>query len=457
MGSFVYILFGSAKDLTIGPTAIMCMMTGQYTVFGGATYAVLLSLFSGILQLVLDLPIILYGGTTPRCKTLFHIASRWTDTILGISCIIVLLTMRYFRDARLAESSFGLSRASLRAVNGAWWTIVTARNVLVVLFCGGMAAILDAQDRHPFSLTGNVQGGLPEFRVPNFTYTYHDSGTNTTVTKYFGEIISDLHVGAVVISLLSILESVAIAKAFAKGKRVNATQEMFALGCCNIAGSFVQAFPATGSFSRTAINNASGVRTPMGGLFTGGIVLAALAFLSPYFSYIPKATLASIIITSVIFMVHVEDVRVMWRTSKSDLIPFSFTFFGSFFFGLEYGIMMGVVIAILLLLHHNARPTVTVSSVKACGTSSYVSCRIDRSILFPSALYVTGKIGRRLREEVQKCREKNTLVVIDGSHLPHVDYTTCVVRLNRTLKVGLCSQPIPHATSDSVVLAFLSN
>lgn len=74
----------------------------------------------------------------------------------------------------------------------------------------------------------------------------------------------------------------------AKGKRINATQEMLALGFCNIAGSFVQAFPATGSFSRTAINNTSGVRTPLGGLFTGGIVLAALAFLSPYFYFIPK-------------------------------------------------------------------------------------------------------------------------------------------------------------------------
>lgn len=53
MGSFIYILFGSAKDLTIGPTAIMCIMTGQYTKFGGATYAVLLTVLSGCLQLVL--------------------------------------------------------------------------------------------------------------------------------------------------------------------------------------------------------------------------------------------------------------------------------------------------------------------------------------------------------------------------------------------------------------------
>lgn len=53
MGSFVYIIVGSAKDLTIGPTAIMCIMTSQYTKFGGTTYAVLLALLSGIVQLLL--------------------------------------------------------------------------------------------------------------------------------------------------------------------------------------------------------------------------------------------------------------------------------------------------------------------------------------------------------------------------------------------------------------------
>jgi len=62
----------------------------------------------------------------------------------------------------------------------------------------------------------------------------------------------------------SLLVSVA-----AKGKSVDATQEFFALGICNILGSFVRSFPTAGSFSRTAVNSASGVKTPLGGLLTG--------------------------------------------------------------------------------------------------------------------------------------------------------------------------------------------
>jgi sodium-independent sulfate anion transporter 11 len=91
---------------------------------------------------------------------------------------------------------------------------------------------------------------------------------------------------------------------------------MIALGACNILGSFVSSMPTTGSFSRTAVNSASGVRTPFGGLYTGALVIMALAVLMPYCAYIPKASLAAVIITAVIFSVEYEVVRPMWR-SKS--------------------------------------------------------------------------------------------------------------------------------------------
>ncbi|XP_003740509.1 sodium-independent sulfate anion transporter [Galendromus occidentalis] len=467
MGSFVYIFVGSAKDLTIGPTAIMCIMTSQYTKFGGPTYAVLLALLSGVVQLLLGLlnlgfiidfisGSVISAFTSAGALTIAstqlkgltgipinseHLIDvlrqlvansykiKWNDTILGTICIVVLLALRYFRNRRVNVDTSRLPKFLSKVVNTVWFTVVTARNVIVVLICGGLAAVLDARGRRPFALTDDVKGGLPPLRLPDFTFTYNDTKTNSTTTLTFPEIVADLNMGIVVIALLSILESIAIAKAFSKGKRLNATQEMVALGCCNIAGSFVSAFPATGSFSRSAINNSSGVRTPMGGLFTGLVVLSALAFFSPYFKFIPKATLAAIIITSVIFMIHYEDVGIIWRTSRIDMAPYLFTFFGSFIFGLEYGIMMGVVVAVILLLHHSARPNVTVSTVKT-ENSSYVSCRIDRTVLFPSALYVTGKIGRKIREEVSRIGQETTLVLVDGSRLSRVDYTTCMAFKN---------------------------
>jgi len=102
----------------------------------------------------------------------------------------------------------------------------------------------------------------------------------------------------------------------AKGKIVDASQEMIALGVSNILSSFFSSMPITGSFTRTAINNASGVKTPLGGAVTGAIVIMTLAFLTSTFAYIPKATLAAIIIAAMFFMVEYETIGETWRAKS---------------------------------------------------------------------------------------------------------------------------------------------
>ena len=104
----------------------------------------------------------------------------------------------------------------------------------------------------------------------------------------------------------------------AGGKTVDASQEMVALGICNVFGAFVSSMPTTGSFSRTAVNSSSGVKTPLGGLYTGALVLLCLGVLMPYCAFIPKATLSAVIMTAVIFSVEYEVVLPIWKSkSKS--------------------------------------------------------------------------------------------------------------------------------------------
>lgn len=78
---------------------------------------------------------------------------------------------------------------------------------------------------------------------------------------------------------------------------------MITLGLCNIFGSFVQSMPTCGAFTRSAVSAASGVKTPMVGLYSGTMTLLALSLLTPYFYFIPKATLASVLICAVVYMV----------------------------------------------------------------------------------------------------------------------------------------------------------
>merc|ERR1711894_467810 len=190
------------------------------------------------------------------------------------------------------------------------WVISTARNAVVVVVCALMAYGFDPvlpdgdsnlsasnldhmEDTHKmtvthtttFILTGNIQRGLPALQAPPFSTNVTD-GHGVFHYTPFSEMVGNLGSAIIILPLIIILENVAIAKAFAGGKPVDANQEMIALGLCNLAGSFVQSMPTTGSFSRTAVNCASGVKTPGGGIWTGALVIFALALLMPLCAYI---------------------------------------------------------------------------------------------------------------------------------------------------------------------------
>lgn len=95
---------------------------------------------------------------------------------------------------------------------------------------------------------------------------------------------------------------------------------MLALGMSNIFGSFVRSMPVTGSFTRTAVNNASGVQTCFGNFVTGGIVILALAFLTKTFYYIPKATLAAVVICAMFYLFDYEAIKTLWRSKSSTFL-----------------------------------------------------------------------------------------------------------------------------------------
>merc|ERR1719347_2266681 len=118
--------------------------------------------------------------------------------------------------------------------------------------------------------------------------------------------------------------------------------------------------PTTGSFSRTAVNCASGVKTAFGGVYTGALVLLCLAFLMSYCAFIPKATLSAVIMTAVIFSVEYEVVLPIWSSKKIDLIPGFVCFFVGLFSELDYGIFAGMGLHIAIVLYQISRPKVVV-------------------------------------------------------------------------------------------------
>jgi len=488
MGCFAYIIFGSEKDINVGPTAIMALMTAKISHYG-PEYAVLLTFFTGIVILVagflrlgflidfFSLPVIA-GFTSaaaitiassqwksllgvyvaPEHKSHTHAGIidnyidlvqqrhtiRWQDATLGFVCATIILALRALNRtgwlkplAAGEEGSWPQRQANrlkpsvLNALDKVVWFICTARNAIVVIACLVIASVLDPdieecmveRENCTFTLTGTIESGLPTLQLPQFGTGGSLGGNGTEMAgdeehTSLGTMISRLGLSLIIVPVVAIIDAAAIAKAFAGGKPVDVNQEMLAVGWTNIFGSFVQAIPVTHSLSRAAVNSASGVRTPMNGLYTGALVILCLAFLMPYCAFIPKATLASVIMTAVLFSVDHHIVAPMWRASKLDLLPGFVSFIVGLFYELEMGIFFGMGVHIVIVLYYTARPKVEVEIRQVSG-QQYVSVTPDQAIVFPSVSFIRNLVSKAGRRQ----EDQHMPVVIQCEHINKADFT----------------------------------
>ncbi|XP_013143583.1 PREDICTED: sodium-independent sulfate anion transporter [Papilio polytes] len=443
MGCFIYTIFGSCKDITLGPTALLALMTYEQIQGRNFDYAILLCFLTGVVQLVMGIlhlgvlidfiSVPVTVGFTSATSVIIAVSqfkgllglqfksrgfidtvkkvivnipnARLADTALGISCIIILLVMRKMKDINLPSNQKGIKKTL--------WLLSTSRNAIIVLLCSLMAFFFDRYSESPFKLTGTVKEGLPALGLPPLSTGY--GGRNVT----FIEMCSDLGSSIVLVPIIGVLGNVAIAKAFASGESVDATQELLTLSLANIFGSFVSAMPITGSFSRSAVNHASGVATQFGGIYTGILVLLALSLLTPYFYFIPKASLAAVVICAVIFMIEYEVVKPMWRSRRADLMPAFATFAICLVVGVELGIVAGVVLNVVLLLYPSARPQLEAEIVTTSSGFNYLLVTVGNSLYFPSVEYIRQYVSRA----AQKQAACSMPVVIDCRYVLGADFT----------------------------------
>ncbi|XP_068631791.1 sodium-independent sulfate anion transporter-like [Battus philenor] len=391
-GGFVYAIMGTCPQINIGPTALLSLLTFTYTSGTNPDFAVLLCFIGGIVTLAagiaqlgflvdfVSLPVVsgftsaaaitiassqiknLLGlkfdaeGFTATWGGVFrHITdTRMQDTLLGLACCVVLMGMKTMKDIRLKEPQDDKGRRSARVIQRTLWFLGVSRNAIVVVIASVLAFLIYENKDNPLRLTGPITPGLPTPRIPAF----HTSIGNTTITA--GEMLAHLGSGLIVVPAVGIISNIAIVKAFSKGKTLDATQEIVTLGVCNVISAFFRSYPVNGSFTRSAVSDASGVKTPAAGFYTGFIVLLTLALLTPYFFFIPKAALSAVIICAVLHMVDLAIIKKLWATSRLDLIPLVGTFVCGLALGVEVGLICGVAIDILLLLYYHSRPPLDV-------------------------------------------------------------------------------------------------
>ena len=242
------------------------------------------------------------------------------------------------------------------------------------------------------AVVGDIPKGLPAFQLPGFN---------------FGVVLNLLPIAAI-ISLLGFMEAISIAKAMAAktGQRLDPNQELIGQGLSNIAGSFSQSYAVSGSFSRSAVNLQAGAVTGMSSVFTSGVVMISLLFLTPLLYYLPQSVLAAIIMMAVVNLVNVKSFVHAWQAQKYDgaiaIITFAFTLV--FAPSLDIGIMVGVALSLVLFLIRTMNPDIAMLSKYTDGTYRNAArfnleqcrhiavIRFSRSLFFSNVNYLEEKI-----------------------------------------------------------------
>ncbi|KYQ56537.1 Sodium-independent sulfate anion transporter [Trachymyrmex zeteki] len=440
VGGFLYVILGTIKEVSIGPSSLMALLTLQYTRNMPQDFVILLCFLAGCVEFLMGflvdfISVPVTSGFMSAGAVIIIIAQmqallglkykseniidnlyklfkninkiRLADSALGIFCFIFLLVFRKLKDIDypcIRNKTDAPRNAMIKKI---LWYFSIGRNALIVLISSTITYQFEANTGSiPFILSEKIEAGLPKVSLPPFS----SQVGNQTYT--FFDMCAHYGLGLGILPVIAVLANVAIAKVFALGTSINATQEMLALGLSNIVGSFVSSLPTTGAFTRSAVSNASGVQTPMAGLYSGTMVLLALSFLTSYFYYIPRATLAAVLISAVLSMIDVKIMKLLWKGSKMDAIAATGTFMISVSFGIEIGLLLGVLFNLILFIRLSARLTLKIVNCKTRLGNRYMMLKPENCLYYPAVTSFSEKVMSLAGNDVpliMNCKTFNSL------------------------------------------------
>ncbi len=437
----VFPLFTSSRHLAVGIMAIDCLIVsaglGVLEKPFSAEYlglAVILTLMTGVIQLVLGML---------RFGFVVNLLSR--PVIQGFTAAAALtIAFSQFRDLLGIPDmhSSGVLRVILDLVT----TVSHAHLPTVAIGIGGIALLIGIRRYYPrlpaplgavfigtllvwglklnqagVSIVGTIPAGLPAFQIPSLS----------------GETVNALLPTAVTLALLQFMTVISLGKVFAMKHRygIEANREMIALGAMNLAGSFFRSLPVSGSFSRSAVTDQSGGRSPLANTIAASVIGLTLLFLTPLFYYLPIPVFSAIIIVSASRLVDLRELRFLLRTKRIDGLLSLATFLATLFIGIHQGVLIGIGLSVLVMLYQVSRPRAAILG-RIPGTDSFRDLafhadavpienvfilRVDSRLGFTNAEYIRDLILKRLREKPAEA------VILDASAMNDLDTTALVV------------------------------
>ncbi|KAM0749048.1 putative sulfate permease [Meredithblackwellia eburnea MCA 4105] len=389
VGVFIYAIFATSKDVTIGPVAVMSLEVSKVIAHvqsqpGGAAYtapviATALAFICGFIVLgigLLRLGWIVEFIPTPAVAgfmtgSAINIAAGQVPGLMGYSTKFntrastyqVIINSFKYLPATTKDAAFGLpalfflyavrwslSRVEAKARNpiikrAAFFanTLRTAFVIIILTIAAWVHLRHKSTKAYDISILKTVPSGFKHLGQPKI---------DKKLLSLLGPLLP-------VSTIILLLEHIAISKSFGRvnNYKIDPNQELIAIGVTNTIGTLFNAYPATGSFSRTAIKSKAGVRTPIAGWITGIVVLIALYALTGTFYWIPNAALSAVIIHAVGDLIaSPRQLYGFWKVSPIEAIIFLGAVIITVFTTIEIGIYSSVGASAALLLYRIARP-----------------------------------------------------------------------------------------------------
>ncbi len=447
----IYAIMGTSRQLSVGPVAMDSLLVasglGALALSGIEEYitmAIFLALFMGSIQLVLGMfrmgflvnflskPVI--SGFTSAAAIIIGLSQlkHLLGTEIERSNQVHILLQNAFKtidQTNLYVLTIGITAIILMKVIKKINNRIPA--ALIVVIFGVIGVYATGAQELGVKIVGAVPRGLPSFDIPSVDYAK----------------VSELVPIALTLALIAFMEAISVAKAVEEKHsdyEVNANQELIALGASNIIGSLFQAYPTTGGFSRTAVNDQAGAKTGVAAIISAIIVGLTLLFLTPLFYYLPNAVLAAIIMVAVFGLIDVKYPIQLFKNRRDEFILLIITFVVTLTVGIKEGILLGVLISLLLLVYRTSKPHIAVLG-KIKGTNYFkninrfsTDIEIPKNILiirFDAQLYFGNKdfFKKELHKHIEQQGNELETIILNAEAINYID-SSAVHMLKQTVQ-----------------------
>jgi high affinity sulfate transporter 1 len=463
VGGVVYFVFGTCRQLAIGPTSAISILIGS----GLATVAA--GDMNRQMHLAMGVAVLAgFIGIAAWALRLGNITNFVSETVLsgfkvGAGLVIASTQLpKLFGISSSGGHNFFSRVTSLFLHFGEihWPTLIIGAGALAVLILGARLfphrpialvvviasiALMTFLPVAGIKTVGAIPEGLPRFAWPVVHWTEVD----------------DLLGLALACFLLSYVESISVARTFSAkhGYPIDADHELLAIGTANLVAGIAQGYPLAGGMSQSAVNESAGARTPLSLVIASGGIAAILLFFTRLLRNLPDPVLAAIVLMAVAGLIRPRELRHLYRVSKSEFRIAVLATVGVLAFGILKGVLLASIFSILLMLSRASHPRIITlkrlpNSERFVDGTRYpeskevprvLVLRIESGLFYFNAHNVKSEVLKRVRQQGNV-----EVLVIDLSTSPNIDCagTRMLSELNQELPKAGASLVLAEAHGD---------